>query len=240
MPLSLRSLPFPSFFNSLSWGPPSHRPPRVVSAFDLSTSRGIRWVRPPSPCAALPPGPRRRLTCNPSREGPPPHTGSQWRLGSAPPLLPRPERVWAWAAGLEPLALLLGFGRRTIRRPAAWPLGSHGLAGAEGERARRAACCSGGMARGRGAWGSARADRARPLLLAVPAAQPGWVSPFGALACDLHHLLSLRRPCLGSFMPGSLPHALRSELPLVCGPILLVVFTFTFVPCLLIRFLVIL
>lgn len=61
-----------------------------------------------------------------------------------------------------------------------------------------------------------RADRARPLLLAVPAAQSGWVSPFGAPACDLHRLLSLRRPCLKICVSGSVPHALLSELPLVC------------------------
>lgn len=133
--------------------------------FDLSTSRASGGYGPlphAQPSLQLPAG---AWTCNPCREGPPPHTGSQWRLGSAPPLPPRPERVWAWAAGLEPLSLLLGFGRRSIRRPAAWPWGSHGLAGAEGERAGQAACCCGGMARGWGAWGSAPTGRGRCYLL---------------------------------------------------------------------------
>ena len=220
-----QTCPYPSvllhFLHSLIPYPGDRPPTALLGSFLRLTSP------PPGACGGYGPLPHAQpslqvpagaWTCNPGREGPPPHTGSQWRLGSAPPLPPRPERVWAWAAGLEPLALLLDFGRRTIRRPAAWPWGSHGLAGAKGERARRAACCCGGMARSRGAWGSARADRARPLLLAVPAAQSGWVSPFGAPACNLHHLLYLRRPCLGS---GSLPHALLSELPLVCWPILL-------------------
>lgn len=91
----------------------------------------------PFPIRSPPSRSPRRLDLQSLPRGPAP---SHWqpmaaRIRPAPPLPPRPERVWAWAAGLEPLVLLLGFGGRTIGRPAAWPWGSHGLAGAEGERA---------------------------------------------------------------------------------------------------------
>lgn len=56
--LSLRSLPFPSFFNCSSWAPPPC-PSRVVSAFDLSTSRasgGYGPLSPAQPSLQLPAG----------------------------------------------------------------------------------------------------------------------------------------------------------------------------------------
>ena len=224
---SLRSPPFPSFLNSLSWSPPSQGRFRV-------------WPPPPpgarAGCCPLP-QPRPSLQAAAGRQGPPPHTGSQWRLGPAPPLPPRPQRAWARAVGREPPALLVGFGGRMIGRPAAWPREAMDSQGLKVSGLDVAACCRRGMARGRGARGArgptGRGRGVSRCPLPSPAGCPGLGRrPVVYVTCSL----SLRRPRVGTFGSGSPPHALLPNGRYGACPVLLAVFTFTFAPCLLTRF----
>lgn len=206
------SLPFPSFFNCSSW---VTLPPALLGSFLRLTSTshaGIRWVRPLSPCAALPPASRRRLDLQSLPRGPRPLTLAA-NGGSG---LPRPSRRVPSEFG--PGRCRAGAPVSAVRLRQALDQEACGLVfgeamdsqAAEGERAGHAVAA--GMARG---WGCGARHRARPLLLAaVPAAQSGRCPCSGRRPVIYITCSPSADPAI--CMSGSVPHALPSELPLVC------------------------
>lgn len=146
---------FPLFLNSVFPGPPTTvlLGPSVWPSLSSPPSGHSPRFSTRSPPSLPPPPP----PCNPCSEGPPPPSNSQWWLGPASPRLPRrvPERALGLGLGGGPLTpnSSRGCSGCTAWRSAAQPLRSHGLAGAEGERAEPGRGLFGGLAGSWGAWG---------------------------------------------------------------------------------------